>query len=124
MEQSSPSALQDYARAWSEPDLSVAKALIRSCMSEECEIIGPGYYFQGVAAVLTEVERFHSEQPGTKAVVTSAFDRHGRWARFTIAMETVEGKRTHEGWDIVELDTHGLVLRVVTFWGPLASLSD
>jgi hypothetical protein len=111
--------VRDYARAWSEPDIGVAKALIRSCMTEDAEIIGPGYHFNGVAAVLAELERFHREQAGTKAVLTSAFDTHGRWTRFTFSVEAPDGSKTQEGWDIVECDAQGLVRRVVTFWGPL-----
>jgi hypothetical protein len=51
--------------------------------------------------------------------MTSGFDTHGNWTRFTIAMIEPDGTQSHEGWDIIEEDGHGKILRVLTFWGPL-----
>lgn len=124
MLESDLSALLAYVRAWSEPSPDVAMALLASCWTEESEIVGSGYYFKGASAVLDEIERFHREQPGHKAIVTSAFDSHGRWTRFTIAMVNPEGTRTQEGWDIVEQDGEGKIRRVITFWGPLPGLGS
>lgn len=120
-EMSDPHAaeLLAYVRAWSEPDTDLAEALLSSCWTEASEIIGPGYHFKGTGAVLAEIERFHAEQPGCRAVVTSAFDTHGHWTRFTIAMIEPDGTLGHEGWDIVEQDDDGKIRRVITFWGPL-----
>lgn len=121
MQDPGTSALLAYTQAWSAPDLDLAHRLIASCMAEDCEIIGPGYCFVGLPAVLAEIERFHTQQPGAKAVVTSPIDRHGRWARFTIALRAADGRVVHEGWDIVELDAQDKVRRVITFWGALPS---
>jgi len=63
MPESNPYALLAYVQAWSEPDIDLATALLSSCWTEESEIVGPGYYFKGISAVLTEIERFHTEQP-------------------------------------------------------------
>ncbi len=122
MHHSQLSALLAYTQAWSEPDIEVAKSLLLSCWTEESEIIGPGYYFKGQSAVLKEIERFHTEQPGYKAIMTSGFETHGYWTRFTIAIVKPDGSRGEEGWDIVEQDNEGKIRRVVTFWGPLPSV--
>jgi len=124
MPDSHHTALLAYVRAWSEPNTEVAKALLSSCWTEESEIIGPGYYFKGTRAVLDEIERFHTDQPGHKAIMTSGFDTHGYWTRFTIATVGPDGTRGHEGWDVVEQDTEGKVRRVITFWGPLQGVTD
>ena len=124
MPESHNAALLAYVRAWSEPNTEVAKALLFRCWTEESEIIGPGYYFKGTTAVLNEIERYHTEQPGYKAIMTSSFDTHGYWSRFTIAMVKPDGTRGPEGWDIVEQDTEGMIRRVVTFWGPLPGPGD
>jgi len=117
-------ALVAYTRAWSEQDIRTAEALLASCWTEESEIIGPGYYIKGITAALKDIERFHTEQPGHKAILTSGFDTHGVWTRFTIAMVKPDGTRGHEGWDIVEQDTEGKIRRVVTFWGPLPRIGN
>ncbi len=122
MPQSQLSALLAYTQAWSEPDMEVVKSLLSSCWTQESEIIGPGYYFKGPSAVIKEIERFHKEQPGYKAIMTSGFESHGNWTRFTIAMVKPDGSRGHEGWNIVEHDAEGRIRRVVTFWGPLPSV--
>ena len=112
-------ALLAYVRIWSEPDTEVAKELLSSCWTEDSEIIGPGYCFKGTRAVFEEIERFHREQPGCKSVMTSGFDTHGLWTRFTIAMVKPDGSRGPEGWDIVEQRADGTIHRVITFWGRL-----
>ena len=124
MPQSHIAALVAYIGAWSEKDISLVKALLSSCWTEESEIIGPGYYFQGTTAVLDKIQRFHNEQPGHKASLTSGFDTHGAWTRFTIAMVKPDGTRGHEGWDILEQDNEGKIRRVVTFWGPLPGVGN
>jgi hypothetical protein len=83
------------------------------------EIIGPGYHFKGTRAVLDEAERHVHERLRFKAVQTSAFDQHGSWARFTIAVLDHDDKVVREGWDVVELQPDGKIARVITFWGAL-----
>lgn len=124
MPQSHCAALLAYVRAWSEPDMEVAKALLSSCWTQDSEIVGPSYYFKGIAAVLNEIERFHTKQPGYRAIMTSGFDTHGCWTRFTIAMLNPDGTRGQDGWDIVEQDGEGRIRKVVTFWGPLPSIGN
>ena len=117
------SALLAYVQAWSASDSKAARTRLSKCWTEESEIVGPGYYFKGLGPVLNEIERFHREQPGYKAVARSGFDAHGRWTRFSSRTEP-EGKRTHEGWDIVEQDAEGTIRKVVTFWGSLSRLGN
>ncbi len=112
-------ALDAYTRAWTEPDPEVVRELVSRCWTEESEIIGPGYYFKGRKAVLDEIARFHREQSDYKVIMTSGFDTHGVWTRFTIAMVKPDGSRGHEGWDVVEQDSEGKIRRVISFWGPL-----
>jgi hypothetical protein len=117
------SALLAYVRAWSAPDLAAARELLAECWTEESEIVGPGYYFKGFSAVLNEIDRFQTSQPGWTAIATSGFDTHGLWTRFTIAILNAQGTCTNEGWDIIEQDVEGKIRRVITFWGPLSSIS-
>ncbi len=111
--------LDAYTRAWTEPDPEVVQELVSRCWTEESEIIGPGYYFKGRQALLDEIARFHREQSHYKVIMTSGFDTHGAWTRFTIAMVKPDGSRGHEGWDVVEQDSEGKIRRVISFWGPL-----
>lgn len=121
----SPAAPTDplgaYVALWSEPDPARRAGLLQACWTEDSEIVGPQYRFKGMQAVSDEAARFLSEPSGHRAVRTSAFDRHGHWVRFTIALVDAQGALLHEGWDIVELRPDGKIARVVTFWGRLPS---
>lgn len=112
-------SVEAYVALWSEPDPARWPDLLARCWTETSEIIGPGYRFRGVQAVLDELARWRREQPGWRAVQTSGFDRHGDWVRFTIAVHDAGGVPRSEGWDVVELAPDGRIERVVTFWGPL-----
>lgn len=111
--------LAAYTAVWSEPDAARREALLKSCWSEDSEIVGPGYAFKGTQAVLAEAARFQAQEPGARVVLTSGFDAHGRWARFTFALLGPDGGVANEGWDLVELAADGRIARVISFWGPL-----
>ena len=66
--------------------------------------------------------RFHREDPGFRPVLTSGFDAHGRWVRFSIAVLDPDHNVVNQGWDIVEMAADGKIARVITFWGPLPEL--
>jgi len=116
--------LRAYTEVWSEPDPARREELLMRCWSEDSEIIGPGYYFKGTRAVLAEVERFQRHERGSTIVLTSAFDAHTNWVRFTFALLGPDGATVNEGWDIVELAADGRIARVVSFWGALPQVPD
>lgn len=111
--------LQAYAAIWSEADRTRRAALLEHCLQPDAEIIGPGYCFRGHQAVSDEVERFHRQEPGYRAVVTSGFAMHHDVARFAVAVLDPQGKAVAEGEDIVVLGADGRIARVITFWGAL-----
>jgi hypothetical protein len=115
--------LQAYADFWCEPDVGRQRELVDACWSEESEIFGPGYYFKGKKAVLAEAQRFQKSEPGHRIVLTSNFDTHGCWARFTFALLRPDGNLLNEGWDVVQLAEDGLIAKVITFWGKLPPFS-
>jgi uncharacterized protein YndB with AHSA1/START domain len=84
--------LRAYAELWSEPDGARREELLDLCWSEESEIVGPGYHFKGKKSVLAEAARFQKDEPGHRIVLTSAFDWHGNWARFTFALLAPDGR--------------------------------
>ena len=108
-----------YTAVWNEPDASRRTELLRLCWSEDSEIIGPGYYFKGTQAVLDEVARFQRQEPGHRVVLTSGFDVHGNWARFTFTLLGPDGASLNEGWDLLEFAPDRRIARVVSFWGSL-----
>jgi hypothetical protein len=111
--------LRAYVDVWSEPDAARREALLDVCWTEDSEVIGPDYRFKGRRAVLDEVARAHRSDPGYRPVLTSGFDAHHGWIRFTFAMLSPQDDVVNEGWDIVELAPDGRIARVITFWGPL-----
>jgi len=113
-------AVHAYCALWSEPDRKRQADLLRTCWTEDSEIVGPGYRFKGTREVLDEVARFQSDERRYRAARTSGFDQHGVWIRFTIAVLDPRGQVVNQGWDIVELRPDLKIARVITFWGSLS----
>jgi hypothetical protein len=108
-----------YAAIWSEADRSRRCALLAQCMTEDAEVLGPGYRFKGHRAISDEVERFLRVERGARAVFASGYVVHHNAARFAIAMLDPAGKVVSEGEDVVEFAADGRISRVLTFWGAL-----
>jgi len=108
-----------YAAIWSETSPLRIQALVEQSLARDIEIVGPGYYFAGHAAVVQEALRFHKEQPGWRAVLSSGIDSHTNVARFTIAMVNPDGILTHHGEDVVLFAADGRLAKVLTFWGAV-----
>jgi hypothetical protein len=111
--------LQAYAAIWTEADAGRRQALMAQSLAPDAVVIGPGYLFQGYQAISQEVERFMSQDPGARPVLTSGIAHHHRWARFAIAMLDASGRQVLEGEDIIEFGADGRIVRVITFWGAL-----
>lgn len=125
MEPSPPDrVLQAYAALWGETDRDRRLALIAQCLTEDAEILGPGYRFTGHRDVSDEVERFHRSEPGARAVIASGFALHHDVGRFAIALVDPQGNLMAEGEDIVEFAADGRIARVITFWGALPPVPD
>ncbi len=118
MHQPDYSAVRAYMQAWTTEDPLEVETLIQSCWTEQGEVVGPGYRFKGSKAVIDEIQRFRTDQPGWKAV-TSGLDGHGRWVRFEFTLLDPTGLTSRTGWDVIELDEKNRIARVVTFWGLL-----
>ena len=113
-----------YTALWSEADHARRASLLTQCLARDAEIIGPGYRFKGHHAISDEVERFHRDEPGTRAVLASGVARVARWARFAVAIVDPTGAVVAEGEDVVELGADGRIVRVLTFWGALPPAPD
>ena len=111
--------LRAYFEVRSHPEPARREELLRVCWTEDSAIIGPGYYFKGTRAVLEEIARFQLADPGARPVLSSGFDAHGRWARFSFVLLDANDAEVNEGWDLVEFREDGKIHRVVSFWGKL-----
>ncbi len=116
---SAQSRLRIYAAIWNEPDQAAREHLVPLCLHEDAVIIGPGYRFTGHREVLDEIARFHRDDPGFKPMLTSGFDVHSGWARFSFVLLDSTGRQVNEGWDLVEFTPDGRIARVISFWGVL-----
>jgi len=112
-------ALKTYLAVFAEPDRARRRALAAQCLTEEAEIVGPGYYFKGHEEILDKVDGFHERFPGARLVLASGFVAYRNIARFAVAIVDAQGAVTAEGDDVIELSTDGRIARVLTFWGPL-----
>ena len=108
-----------YAALWAEADRPRRELLLQQCLSPDAQIIGPGYHIEGHAAISQEVERFHRDEPGVRAVLASGFILHSHWARFRVALVDPAGAVVAEGEDVVELGVDGRLVKVLTFWGAV-----
>ena len=111
-----------YVALWAEPDGTKRESLVAKCLARQAEIIGPGFCFKGHQAISEEVDRFHSQSRGSRAVLASGYVTHSNWARFAIAIVRPDRSVATEGEDIVEFGTDGLIVKVLTFWGELPSV--
>jgi hypothetical protein len=111
-----------YAALWSEPDEPRQRELMERSLTPEAQIFGPGYQFTGHSAIAAEVQRFHKEYAGTRAVLASGIDSHHNIARFAVAIVQPDGSIPHEGEDIAFFATDGRIEKVLTFWGALPAI--
>lgn len=110
-----------YAQVWAEPDRARRLSLLVASMTPDAEILGPGYHYKGHDHISREVERFHREQPGVRAVLASGLDVHHNLVRFAFAIVQPDGSVSSEGVDVLVL-ADGHIARVYTFFGPLPSV--
>jgi len=95
------------------------RSLIADCLGADAEIIGPGYRLRGHRAVEAEVARFLKNEPGVRLALTSGFDSHDGWVRFTFELLDPSDHTVNQGWDLVHLQADGKIGQVITFWGSL-----
>jgi GNAT superfamily N-acetyltransferase len=115
--------LQAYAALWVETDPARRGELIAQCLTEDAEIIGPGYLLSGQRAISDDAARLQREHPTWKPRFASGVDAHSGWCRFAVQVVAGDGEVVARGLDLVEFGAQGRIRRVITFWGALPALT-
>lgn len=110
------SPIDEYGRAWNEPNPSRRRDLLKRSLSEDCEVVAPVGVLRGREAVDGEITAWRAAQPGHTALFASAIDSHHGWARFAFAVLDDAGREVARGTDIAQFASDGRLRRVVRFF--------
>lgn len=116
-----PEAFTDMLAAWNETDPEKIRAHIDSCLAETITFADPTNVTNGRDAFEQMVREFRKNFPAGRCVRTSGIDWHHNRYRYTWSVFNGE-ELVVSGLDVVELDGHGMVVRVDGFFGPFPPL--
>lgn len=118
-----PEALAHSLAMWNERDPDRVREHIDRGVAEDVSFVDPRGEHLGRDALHEAVRRFRTAFPEADLSLTSGVDGHHNRYRYT--WQIVEGGKTiQDGFDVMTLDSHGLIKRVVAFFGPLPPKND
>ncbi len=108
--------------AWNSNDESLLGQIVEQSLSPEVEFCDPFHDIRGHAPFIEMVKAFWAKHGNCKITRTSGIDSHHDRARYTWAIDSLQGGR-FEGFDAIALDlASGKVRRVDGFFGPLSPI--
>lgn len=118
-----PDVLHRYMAMWNERDVEKVRTHLDSCVSESCLWVDPQHQHTGRDALEANVRGFRASFPDADLGLGSNVDGHNDRYRYEWLITTGDGPDTAlliRGFDVVTLDTDGMIERVDGFFGPLA----
>lgn len=113
-----PEAFDRMLAAWNEPDPAKVRGHLDAALATEIEFIDPSIETRGIDEFEANVHQVHADLPGASYARTSGVDSHHGLYRYSWSI-TRDGELVLPGFDVVEVDGHGKVARVIGFFGPL-----
>jgi hypothetical protein len=111
--------VDDYMRAWQEPEPAARRALLEQCWAADGVYSDPMVQVTGRDGLADHIGGFQAAQPGARIELASGVDEHDGQLRFAWRMRAADGAVALEGTDFGELDGEGRLRRIVGFFGPL-----
>jgi hypothetical protein len=108
-----------YVAAWNEHDPARCRDHVANCWAVDATAIGTTSVLVGREALVADIERFHREMPGYRGVLTSGLDAHHNVVRFAVTLLDAAGARVADAIDVGTTGPDGLLVQIITFWGPL-----
>ncbi len=113
-----PRSFDHMLAAWNEHDMGKVRSHLDQALSPDVRFIDPSIETHGIDEFEKHVRGFRSRLPDARCVRASGVDSHHHLHRY--AWEIYRGDELIlSGFDVVEVDEAGLVLRVEGFFGPL-----
>ncbi len=111
--------LENYARAWNEPDGEERRRLLETALTADAELLEPRGRFQGRDAIVERISGFQQRFPGARVETTSGVDEHNGVARYGWTIFGGDGQTILDGLDVCQRAGDGRLRLVVMFFGPL-----
>ena len=117
-------SLQNYVKAWNEPDTEKRKALLKTTWTEGGTYTDPSAHVEGRDALVAHIEGFLSNPQfkGFSIVRASDIDLHHQVFRFEWEMKDPSGNTVTAGIDYGEFNEDGAITKIVGFFGPFPEL--
>lgn len=116
------SLIDDYLAAYCEPDRVRRSTLVRRVFADGARLIDPPLTAQGHVQIEAQAETLLAQFVGHRFRRSSGIDVHNGHARYSWQLVDAEGRVRLEGQDVAQVDNHGLLSKVVGFFGPLPPL--
>ncbi len=117
-------ALQNYFKAWNEPDTEKRAALLQSAWTENGTYTDPTAHVEGRDALVAHIGGFLSDPQfkGASLQQKSEIDFHHHTFRFEWTMNDASGNPIVVGMDYGEFNDDGAITKIVGFFGPFPEL--
>lgn len=118
-----PPTFDHMLAAWNERDVGKIRAHLELAMAPDVVFIDPSIETHGIAEFEANVREFRGKFPDAVCSRASGIDSHHRLHRYAWAIHRGDDLML-PGFDVVEVDEQGRVLRVEGFFGPLPEISE
>ena len=117
-------SLNNYFKAWNEPDAEKRKALLETAWTEKGTYTDPSADVDGRDALVAHIGRFRSNPQfkGYSIVQASEIDFHHQVFRFEWEMKDASGNTVTAGMDYGEFNEDGAIVKIVGFFGSFPEL--
>jgi len=117
-------SVQNYVKAWNEPDTKKRQALLATAWTEKATYTDPSAHVEGRDALVAHIDGFQAnpQLKGSSLVQASKVDVHHRVFRFEWQLNDPSGKAVVAGIDYGEFDEDGTITKIVGFFGPFPAL--
>ena len=111
--------LEKMMQVWNTPEPAVRERLVDEAMEHNVHFADPNHNISGRKAFLAMVHQVQKQIPGAKYAQNSAIDVQNNFCRYHWKIDR-EGQRIINGFDTVEVNDAGRIVKVIGFFGPLA----
>jgi len=113
-----PDVLANYMQMWNASDEEQRLQFLESCIADDCLWADPQHHHVGKAALAENVKSFRAKYPQSSLGLASNIDHHNQRYRYYWRIDIGDTLLT-KGFDVVTLNSEGLIERVDGFFGEL-----
>lgn len=103
---------------WNAVDEPTVWKYLELCISDDCLWVDPQHNHVGKQALADNIKGFKAKYPGSHLGLVSNIDSHNNRYRYYWRID-VKGVLLTKGFDVVTLNSDGLIERVDGFFGEL-----